>query len=405
MAKGALTAVKVKALLKVPGRHVDGEGLMLVVGKTGRASWLLRVQHQGKRRDIGLGSESRVGLSEARDKAEAARKLLFAGKDPSGHRKPVESLPTFKEAAERVFEEHKAAWKHHKHRDQWIGSLRRYAFDKLGSQSVDRITTPDVLEVLRPIWLDKPETARRVYRRIVTVISAASVIHEFDPPNLSNLVGRKALPKQPPQDRHYAAMPYVDIPTFYGQLATQSETMGRLSLRFVILTAARSGEVRGATWSEIDLDAKLWRVPTERMKAGCEHVVPLSAPAIAILERASILRNHEGADLVFPGNLDRPLSDMTLIKILRDCGLRFTVHGFRSSFKDWSSEETPFPDAVSEAALAHGDPDKVRAAYRRTDFLAKRRQLMDDWAAYATNVSGKRKQATTIDPEAEAMIG
>jgi integrase len=377
---GALTAKKVNSLTE-PGRYADGDGLMLKVKPGGSKSWVLRVQTDGKRRDIGLGSLKSVSLSDARQAADEIRRKLAQGIDPLAERKQEKVvIPTFKEASVLVHEEHKPSWKNGKHRAQWLSTLETYAYPALGDCLVSEIEGPAIRDVLAKIWLSKPETARRVRQRIGTVLDWAYAkgyrTSEAPMRSLS-----KGLPRQPKKDGHFAAMSFVEVPAFL-QTLRMRESMGRLALEALILTAARSGEVRMAKWSELDLKAGLWSIPAERMKMGRPHVVPLSPQAIDVFRRAAKHRTL-ATELVFYGiKAKKPLSDMTLLKVLRDMDAGVTVHGFRSAFRDWVAEETNYPGEVAEAALAHAIPNKVEAAYRRTDFLAKRRALMCDWGAF-----------------------
>jgi len=289
-------------------------------------------------------------------------------------------IPSFRDAAKLVHEEHKAAWKNGKHQAQWINTLETYAFPTLGDKLVSEIEGPAIRDALSPIWLTKPETARRVRQRIGSVLdwACAKGFRETEAPMRSVIRG---LPRQPKKHGHFAAMPYPDLPAFVTWLRGRS-SVGRLALEFLILNASRSGEVRGARWGEIDFKKKLWTIPAERMKAGTAHVVPLSEASLDVLKRAKAFRSPV-SDLVFPGqNPRRQLSDMTLLKILRDKGDDYTVHGFRSSFRDWVAEKTSYPGEVAEAALAHTIANKVEAAYRRTDYLDKRKPLMTDWAKF-----------------------
>jgi integrase len=377
---GNLTAIQVRNL-KSPGRYSDGNGLLLDIGKSGRGSWVVRVQSSGRRRDIGIGSLSALTLGEARDAAAQIRREVRAGIDVvTKRRQEREVIPSFRDAALKVHAEHKAAWKNGKHQLQWINTLQTYVFPTLGDRLVSEIEGPAIRDVLAPIWLAKPETARRVRQRIGSVLdwSYAKGFRVTEAPMRSLARG---LPRQPKRDRHFEAMPFGDVPAFLASLRERS-SVGRLALEFLILTATRSGEVRGCSWSEIDLDRRLWTIAAERMKAGKVHVVPLNDAALATLERAKLYR-APASDLVFPGqNIRRSLSDMTLLKILRDMDLGLTVHGFRSSFRDWAAEETNYPGEIAEAALAHAITNKVEAAYRRTDFLEKRKSMMADWGDY-----------------------
>lgn len=384
---GNLTATAVKAANK-PGRYRDGEGLFLLVGKHGGKSWMVRIQKNGRRRDIGLGSASKVPLKLARQRASEVREQIEAGIDPVAERAKAAGIPTFRQAAKQVHTEHESGWKNAKHKAQWISTLESYAFPSFGDRSVADVDAPAVRDALAAIWLEKPETARRLRQRIRTVIDWA-VAKGYRDGALAMPVIDKALPKQRAKVRHHAAIPYVDLPAFMDELR-QSESMGRLALEAVILTAARSGEVRLATWGELDLDAATWTIPAERMKAGREHVVPLSAPAVALFERMKAHRHDDtDAELVFPGlKRGKPLSDMTLTKAMRDMGRTETPHGFRSTFRDWIAEQTTWPADLAEAALAHIVSDKTVAAYQRGSMLEKRRELMAAWANYCDGVSG-----------------
>lgn len=377
---GKLTQGQIRQL-KEPGRYSDGDGLFLELNRPGKGNWQLRATVNGRRRDIGLGPLDLITVHEARELAIDLRRDIKRGIDPieERKRKKIEIL-TFKAAAEKVHSEQKATWKNGKHQDQWIKTLETYAFPKLGDRLVNDIEGPLIREVLLDFWLEKPETARRVKQRIGVVLdwAYANGIRATEAPMRSL---SRALPRQPKQDGHFAAMPYEDVPTFLKHLHKRT-SVARLALEFLILSASRSGEVRGAKWAEINLDAKLWTVPAERMKVGKEHVVPLTDVAIDVLERARPYY-AECSDLVFPGrNVLRPMSDMTLLKILRYAKLPFTVHGFRSAFRDWAAEKTSYPGEVAEAALAHTVSNKVEAAYRRTNYLDKRRELMREWSDF-----------------------
>lgn len=306
---------------------------------------------------------------------------LAKGIDPIAERKRErDAIPTFKEAAVRVHAEQKAGWKNGKHQAQWLNTLETYAYPILGKVPVNEIEGALIRKVLLPIWLTKPETARRVRQRIGTILDW-SYVNEYRISEAPMRSLSKGLPRQPKQDEHFAALPYSEVPNFIARLRQRS-SVGRVALEALILTAARSGEIRGATWSELDLDAGMWSVPAERMKMGRPHNVPLSAAAVDAFKRAKAF-SAPCTDLVFPGQkLKKPLSDMTLLKIVRDMDLNVTVHGFRSAFRDWVAEETNVPGEVAEAALAHTNSNKVEAAYRRTDFFEKRRALMGDWAAF-----------------------
>lgn len=380
---GQLTATKIKTLTE-PGRYIDGDGLMMEIAPGGSRSWKLRVRVDGKRRDFGLGSLSIVTLTEAREKAREYRRLIAQGIDPVAERKKEKIvIPTFRAAAEQVHAEHKASWKNGKHQVQWITTLETYAYPFIGDRLVNDIEGPHIRKALLPIWLSKPETARRVRQRIGAVLDWAYVngFRDSEAPMRSL---SKGLPRQPKNDGHFAAMPYTDIPAFIAKLRERS-SVGRVALEVLILTAARSGEIRGATWSEFDLDKAMWSIPATRMKMGRPHFVPLAPQVLEALERAKAF-SAPCTDLVFPGmKLKTPMSDMTLLKILRDMETGVTVHGFRSTFRDWVADKTDYPGEVAEAALAHANSNKVEAAYRRTDFLEKRKALMADWAEYCSD--------------------
>ena len=377
---GNLTALKVKALAEA-GRYPDGNGLFLSLSSKGVGSWILRIQSKGKRRDIGLGSMSEISLADAREAATDVRRDIRAGLDPVLERKKaLEVVPTFRKAAAEVHDELKPGWKNGKHQKQWIDTLELYAFPKIGNDPVSDIEGPAIRDLLAEIWLEKPETARRVKQRIGTVLdwSYAKGFRKTEAPMRSIA---KGLPRQPKKAGHFAAMPYEQVPAFLRTLRSRS-SKSRLALEFAIFTATRSGEVRGATWSEISVKKRTWTISAERMKAGEEHVVPLSEQALSVLERAKTFR-ITASNLIFPGQLPKnPLSDMTLLKKLRDLELPYTVHGFRSSFRDWVAEKTNWPGEVAEAALAHTIENKVEAAYRRTKYLEKRQGLMVEWADF-----------------------
>jgi len=377
----ALSAVRVRSL-NVPGRYADGNGLYLVVDPSGAKRWLLRIVVQGKRRDIGLGGLSLVGLAEAREKALVYRKLAREGGDPLEERQKVKVVvPTFAEAAEAVHADHKASWKNDKHAAQWISTLTSYALPIIGEKKVDIIDTPDILKVLAPIWLTKPETARRVRQRIGTVFDWAKAAGHRKGENPIEGV-TKGLPKQPEKKNHHEALPYAEVPAFVKELqALDSDEIVRLAFEFLILTASRTGEVVGAYWTEIDEAQKLWLIPAKRMKAGREHRVPLSPRSLELLEQAK--RVSAQSNFIFPGrHYDKPISNMAFLMLIRRLERTITAHGFRSSFRDWASEATSFPREVAEMALAHTIENKVEAAYRRGDLLEKRREMMAAWATF-----------------------
>ncbi len=377
-----LTALQVKNAK--PGSHSDGKGLILLVKPSGAKSWVLRAQANGKRRDYGLGPVDLVSLQEAREKAVEGRKMIRAGFDPSMEWKRARRvLPTFEAAARQYHSNVKAGWKNGKHNAQWLSTLESHAFPVIGNETVDRIEASHIESVLQPIWMTIPETARRVRQRIGSVLDYAhgQGWRSTEAPMRAVQSLMKGL-KQP-RKGNFAAMPYSEVPSFVAKLREAGPSIGRSALEFLILTAARSGEVRGAKWGEIDTGKLQWNVPAARMKMGESHSVPLTLRAVAILKDMQSHSRGEPGDLIFPGQRRQPLSDMTLGKALKTIdGRAFTVHGFRSSFRDWAAEKTTFPNDWAEAALAHGLSNRVEAAYKRTKFLDQRRALMDAWAAF-----------------------
>jgi len=382
----ALTAAKVRALSE-PGRYADGNGLYLVVDPSGARRWMLRTIVRGKRCDLGLGGLSLVSLAEAREEAARLRKRAREGGDPlAERRKERRTLPTFEEAARQVHGSHSAGFRNPKHSAQWITTLETYVFPFFGSRSIDSIEPSDVLAALSPIWTAKPETARRVRQRIRTIFAWAKASGFCSGDNPVEGIS-EVLPKHNTKKEHFAASPYAEIPSF---LATLREcpagSSSKLAFEFLILTAARTSEVLLAEWSEIDVEGRTWTVPAERMKAGVEHKVPLAPRCLEILTTAKEIWGDEGH--IFPGqSLKHPLSNMALLMTLRRMGHDdITAHGFRSSFRDWAEERTHYANSVIEAALAHTVKNKVEAAYLRTTLFDKRRDLMKDWATFATAV-------------------
>ena len=384
----ALTAARVKALTK-PGMHHDGRGLYLRVAPGGSKSWMLRATIDGRRRDLGLGGYPSVSLARVRQLADGHRLAVAEGRDPLAEKRRAK-MPAFAEAAAKVHAVNLPRWKNAKHTGQWINTLRTYAFPGIGKLPLDRIERRDVLAILGPIWSAKPETARRVRQRIRTILKWAQA-HGFVEHNMAGEAIDGALPLMPRVKKHFRALPYAEIPAALDTVdASPASMAAKLCLRFLILTAARSGEARGALWSEIDLDAREWRIPANRMKAGVEHRIPLSDAALAVLEQARPLRDDSGLVFPSPTRRGKPLSDMTLTKILRDNGLsdRATVHGFRSSFRDWAADTGKLRE-TAEAALAH-TVGGVEGAYFRSDLFERRRRLMDDWSRFVTGTAGAK---------------
>jgi integrase len=382
-----LTALKVRHAS--PGRHADMHGLYLIVRDTGTRSWMLRIQHRGRRRDFGLGSANEVSLADARIAVADYRRMIRNGLDPVkelGLRR--KAAPSFEKVARDCYDAMKGGWKNGKH-PSWLPSLENHVFPVIGKTSIDAVDSAAVLSVLEPIWLTIPETARRILQRIGTTLDYAH-IKGFVPEEISLRSVTRGLPRQARQVTHLAAMPYAKVPNFMKKLAALENSVGRDALKLTILTAVRSNETRFATWGEFDLDAGVWSIPGSRMKMKEPHVVPLSSPAITLMRR---LRDeylaHEGKldpdALVFVGSTGKAISDATMAKAMHDMKVTgVTVHGFRSSFTDWAAEQTDFPKEVADKALAHKVPNAVEAAYRRTAFFDKRRVLMTEWASFVT---------------------
>ena len=384
--KKALNVAEAKSI-STPGSHYAGETLYLVVSPGGSKSWVQRVTINGRRCDIGLGGFSVVSLAEARDKAYQNRKLAREGGDPLAEKHKIKELPTFMEAAEKTFEANRSHWRNEKTAKNWKQGMGKHVLPKLGRLRVDQIRREDVLRVLTPIWTKIPSVARKQRQRIRTVLAWCQA-HGYIEHNVAGEMINAALPAMPSVKQHFRALPYSDLPAALEIVDASNASMAtRLCLQFLVLTAMRSGEARGASWSEIDIEAKTWNIPGSRMKTGVEHRVPLSDAALEVLEQAKMLRDRTGR--VFPSGLKpgKQLSDATLLKVLKDNGLadKTTVHGLRSTFRDWCSE-TGKPREVAEAALAHVVPG-VEGAYFRSDLFERRRQLMDQWGAYATRSS------------------
>ncbi|HPD91065.1 MAG: integrase arm-type DNA-binding domain-containing protein [Rhodobacter sp.] len=382
----ALTAQTVKSAT-APGKYFDGHGLYLRVEPNGTKFWVQRIVIRGKRSEIGLGPATLVSLAEARAAALDNRKLARAGGDPLQAKREAAAVLTFEEAARKVHALHLPTWRNEKHGRDFITSLELYAFPRLGKLNAADVTTADVLGVLMPIWTEKAETARRVRQRIGTVMKWA-IAQGWRQDNPAENIS-KALPKVAKVQAHRKALGYGEVAGCIAAVqASRAGMATKLALEFLVLTAARSGEVREARWSEIDLAATVWEVPADRMKMKRAHRVPLSARAIAILEAAKGL--DDGSGLLFPGTKQgRPLSDMTLSKLVKELGFDADVHGFRTSFRTWAQERTTFPREVAEAALAHLSGDAVERAYARSDVFEKRRGMMDRWAAFLSEKSEK----------------
>ena len=367
--------------VKEPGKYGDMHGLILRIAPGRSRQWVWRGTVHGRRRDLGLGAVDYVTLAEARALAFQYRKMARQGLDPAATR--ARAVPTFAELAEVVIGEHEAAWRNGgKSAAQWRASLRDYALPVLGKMPVDKITTPDVLSVVGPLWATKHETARRVRQRVCKVLDRALADGHRET-NPCAALGA-ALPKVGNGRKHHKALPYADVA---GALAAVEATAAlpatKGAFRLMVLTAARSGEVRGMRWGEVDMGSATWTVPAERAKTGRAHRVPLSGAALAVLREA---RERTGGDgLVFASVRGKALTDVAVSKLLLENKIGAVPHGFRSSFRDWAAECTNFPREVAEHALAHVEGSASELAYRRTDYFERRRELMNQWAAYVTS--------------------
>jgi integrase len=399
--QNALTPLAVKNAK--PGRHADGGGLHLLVKNSGARSWVYRFMLKGKARDIGLGAAAgpeAISLGAARDKADALRVKVKTGIDPLAerHREAAEALAaaqaariagiTFKAVAEAYIAANEDSWRNPKHRQQWPNTLATYVYPVIGDLPVSDVGTGHVLKILEPIWKAKAETASRVRGRIETILDAAKARGYREGENPARWRGHIAqiLPARSRLTRgHHKAMPYEAIPAFVAQLR-EREAVAALALEFAILTAARTGEVIGATWREVDLDKAVWTIPAARMKAGKEHRIPLSPRAVTVLKEVLPLNTTSRDDApLFPAARGNKLSGMAMSMLLRRMKIDVTVHGFRSSFSDWAAESTGYAHEVREMALAHVIGNKVEAAYRRGDLFEKRRRLMNEWADYCSS--------------------
>jgi integrase len=384
----SLTAATVRSLNDA-GFYGDGNGLYLKVDPSGAKRWIQRLVIHGKRHDIGLGSVSLVSLADAREAALQNRKAARAGGDPLAARKRADEFPTFAEAAQKVHDLHLPTFRNQKHGQQWINTLTEYVFPHFGRKRIDTVSSADVLTALTPIWNTRPETARRIKQRIGAVLKWA-VAQGWRNDNPADAIS-KALPKHDKSKiQHRRALPYGAVGDAIAAVhASDAGLSTKLAFEFLVLTATRSGETRLAVWQEFDLANSEWIVPAERMKAKKPHRVPLSQRCIEILKLAKGLRDGH-SDFVFPGSIaGKPLSDITLSKLLKELGVAAVPHGFRSSFSDWAGEQTNFPREVCEFALAHVIKDKAEAAYARSDLFDKRRKLMDTWASYLALSAGK----------------
>ena len=382
----ALSAAFVRAA--PPGRHADGNGLFLYVKPEGTRSWIQRLVIRGRRRELGLGAVALVSLAEARELALANRKVARSGGDPLADKRRVQGVPTFAEAARSVVEQKRGGWRGSRHAHDWLRSLERYAFPRIGKRRVSEVNSADVLEILTPIWHKKAETARAVRQRLRTVLEwsiAMNLRHDNPCDRIGPVLGL-----QNDIVTHRLALPHGEVAAAVEKVRSSGSAAPavRLAFEFLVLTAARSAEVRLATWDELDVAGRVWTISAARMKAKREHRVPLCGRAVEILEAARALGGD--SDLVFPMRSGRSIAGSTLPKMLKYHGIAAVAHGFRSSFRDWGAEKTDHPREVIEAALAHVVPNKVEAAYARSDLFERRRLLMDDWARYLDGGAGPR---------------
>jgi integrase len=375
-----------------PGFYLVGSvaGLALQVLPTGGRTWILRATIGDRRRDMGLGGYPDMPLADAREAARTARSQIRAGIDPIEQRKAARSALiaaqsnaiTFKASAEAYIAAHEAGWRNAKHRQQWANSLTAYAYPKIGSLLVSDVGLSHVMAILEPIWQSKTQTAKRLRGRIEQVLDWATAREHREGPNPARWRGHLdkmlAAPGKVGKVKHHAALALSEMGDFMKKLRG-AEGMGARALEFLILTAARSGEVRGATWPEIDLEARVWTIPGNRMKAGKDHRVALSLPATKLLRN---IPRIQGSELLFAAPRSGQLSDMTLTAVVRRIGANAVPHGFRSTFRDWAAERTNYPRDAAEMALAHSIGNKVEAAYRRGDLFEKRKHMMEDWATF-----------------------
>ena len=385
-----MTSHKKLGNIQEPGFYHAGETLYLSVKPGGSRSWVQRIYFEGKRHDVGLGSFKLVSRAQARDKAAENRRNVRIHKRHPLAEKRKAKIPTFQAAALQTYTALKPRWRSAKHTRNWLQIMEKYVLPVFGDVAIDKLDRQAVLKILEPLWTRRPETARRLRQKLRAVFGWAQA-HGFIENNPAGEMIDAALPKQRAVKAHFRALPYRDIAGALEAVERSGITTSKLALRFLVLTAARSGEVRGATWDEIDLEAKTWAVPAQRMKTNRAHRVPLSDAAVAVLDQA--WRLADGSGLVFPSLMKpgKPISNMTLTKLLRDNDLatKATVHGFRSGFRDWCAE-TGQSRELAEAALAHVVPG-VEGAYFRSDLFEKRRVLMQQWADYLANVNSNMR--------------
>jgi integrase len=390
-----------------PGMYADGGGLYLRVAEGGSKQWVFRYVTNGRLRDMGIGPTHTLDLAKAREKAREARELRLDNVDPIAHKHAKRAAAvaaaagtkTFRQCAEGFVQDNRKKWGNLKHAQQWETTLVKYVYPTLGNLPVASIDTPLILEVIKPLWKRIPDTANRIRNRIENVLGWATVHHYRAGDNPARWQGllEHALPglSEVAKAEHHGALPYVQMPAFMGKLRGDTSVTARC-LEFIVLTATRLGEAINATWSEIDLEARTWTIPAKRMKKGKEHKVPLSNAAIAVLKAMRAIRQ---SDYVFPGRRGRPIGKNTPLKLAKRLSVAdVTAHGMRSTFMDWASECTSFPNEVREMALAHAIPNAVEAAYRRGDLFAKRTALMQAWADYCGGRPSTSSKVVAIGP-------
>ena len=375
------------------GRYCDGQGLYLDVRPTGSRGWVQRLTIRGRRTELGLGGFPLVSLKEAREKAFANRKLAREGGDPLSEKRRTESVPTFAEATRQVWKHLRPGWRSPEHAELWRGSLKRHALPRIGGMPVSEVTSAHVIGILAPIWHDKPATARKLRQRIRAVLEWA-VAMDLRPDNPCDRIG-PVLGSRGNGVRHMRALPHGEVAEAIRKVrASKARPVVKLAFEVLVLTATRSGEVRGAVWTEIDSDGGVWTIPARRTKGNREHRVPLCGRALEVLGEAHRLAG--GSPLVFPSVGGKPIGNTAMSELLRELGIAAVPHGFRSSFRDWASEETDHPREVAEAALAHRVRNQIEAAYRRSDLFERRRRLMHDWASYLAGRSRKPEAGQAV---------
>lgn len=386
----ALTVARIKGI-EEPGDYTDSHGLTLRVSKNGTRSWVQRLTVDGKRRNIGLGSYPSVGIVEARNRAEENRKAVREGRDPNAEKRKARrereakaQVPTLKQACQTVIELRRPTWSSDRHAKQWTESLALHAFPALGERRVDEISAADILALLTPIWTEKAETATRLQQRLATVFDWVIVVG-YRPDNPVAAIS-KALPRRSRVKNHHPALLFTDVPAGLKKVKeSTADPVTKLAFEFLVLTGSRTGEVRGATWGEIDLDARLWVIPASRMKARREHRVPMSDRAIEVLKEAQ--KYDRGNGLIFPAKRKGgQLSNMVFEMLLRRLEIPAVPHGFRASFRDWMEECSSASWAVAESALAHSSGERSSLGYLRSDFLEQRGPLMQSWADFLAKV-------------------